>query len=466
MNSNLKSIINLICTHLSNSVLIYVSRDIERSVGLESLLPNYWHVCIDKNYFQEEISKGKNVLLANNELINKDKSTLAIVNSNTFKQFLKDISRNVENIYVQFFHFNEPAKRKVESYGGIVLNNSAFLNRFFESKINQYKIFISNDIPQVESVLYNLGNIEYIDIVNSFGDKLVIQMDRSHTGGGTFFVESESQFVDIKKRYIGNTVKISKYIQKSKSLTINGCIYKNNAFWGPIQEQFTGINGLTNNKGTTVGNDWNFSIFLSSELKDKITKILQKVSDILVYKKYRGLFGIDLLLDLENATVYVLEINARQTANIPMETKLFLKYDLIPLSLLHLCEFLELDVEENIKQFPEWELYNFDASQLFLRAGSKCLIDKSIQSGVYQICQEDENIQEIKIEFNNENEYDISKIDYPQFILSAFDQGESRDVNEEIARIQINKSLSNDPELFSTITKFLTSFNNYLRQNL
>ncbi len=380
MNTNTQRLLDQVNTKLKNMPLFYFSREVERSIGLENLLENYHIACIEDHYIVDQLIKnGKSINCLEKHGIKLDaNSSLNLLSSKEILDWMNKIT-NGKEFYAQFFQPTTPAIVKIQSMNGTLLNNDYKLNRFFENKLSQYQTLKNNaiKIPKGEIVDCSLTN--YAELKKKYGEKIVIQLDRAHTGSGTFFIESLENWDEFIKNYNGNIVKVTEYIS-GEPYTLNACIASSKIYISGLQYQITGYSELTDGKGSTVGNDWSYANTINEDLKSRIVDEMQKIGEVMQDKGYRGLFGVDLIVNGDD--VKIIEINARQTANIPMQTKIELQSDVVPLSLLHLAEFLNIKIPFE----PAKELYNLEGSQVFLRAKeNEFKINNSIQSGIYRL---------------------------------------------------------------------------------
>lgn len=376
MNNATQELIEQINLKTKNSSLIYFSKDAERATGLEDYLTNYNVVAFEQSEIAKALSKKLNVYTNNQGEI---KSILDLLDSELVKIFIKHVSKE-KSFYAQFFQLAKPYINKINQMGGSVLNNSPELNRKFEDKFSQYQFFVENNLDIPQSMIVELSNISYLDVVNKLGSQFVIQMDRAHTGTGTFFVESKDDWEVAFNKLQGNKVKISKKIN-GDTYTINACITKKDIFIGQLQYQITAVPQLASGKGTTVGNDFSYANKLDSKVKTKIFNLVKKIGLLMRDQNYIGLFGIDLILE-DNQNPLIIEINARQTANVSFATKLEILQDLTPMLAIHLAEFLKID--SNIKA-PE-EILPIEGSQIFLRSKTNNFkINHQLKTGIYRL---------------------------------------------------------------------------------
>ena len=151
---------------------------------------------------------------------------------------------------------------------------------------------------------------------------LVIQWAHGHTGDGTFIINSEAELNTVKNKFPERYARISDYMNCS-TFTVNVVVAGNNVLVGNISYQITGLQPFTENIFSTIGNDWSVvgSLLSDTEIKyieDMAIEIGTKMSA----QGWRGLFGIDVIKDLERNNIHLIEINARLPASTSFESKL------------------------------------------------------------------------------------------------------------------------------------------------
>src|SRR5260221_2738801 len=380
MDKTTENLVNKINAKLKDHNLFYFARDIERALGLEEILQNYKIACIEDSYIANQVSKRIDVFCSDKEGIKLENfSTLDLVKNEKVQQWVK--KQSPSKFYAMLFQFNKPTQKIIEELGGIVLNNNPELNRLFETKFSQFRIFEKNNLPTPKSFLVQSEKTNFDEICGKLNSSsFIIQLDRAHTGSGTFFIRTKENWDNFIKDYNGNEIKVSEMIT-GDAFTINGCITKKGVFVSGLQYQITGYPELTSGEGSTVGNDWSYGYeSQTADVRRQIHNLVKRVGEIMKTYDYRGMFGIDLIV--RNDEIFLIEINARQTANIPMQTKLEIHAGVVPLMLLHIAEFMnvEIDIE------PSSELTKLEGAQVFLRAkNDNFKINFELKSGVYRL---------------------------------------------------------------------------------
>lgn len=455
MNNKVRNLIDKVNEKLELTPLIYISKDPERALGLEQYLQNYHILSIDNNHITKSLKNKLNIFSSEELNIDlKSKTVVELLKSPKVIEHIKSISKD-KLFYAQFFQFQKPSAWHIQSLNGKVLNNSPEVNRVLEDKISQTKLFKDFNVSTPNNLITRLGEKPYQEITAILGESIVIQLDRAHTGLGTFFAKNELEFNNLIERFKGNDVRVSSYIN-GESYTINSIVKKDGTvIYGPLQYQITGVKELTDNLGSTCGNDWSFGKELDSNTKLRIYSELNKIGAMLHSLTFIGHFGIDLLIDKDH-NIYVIEVNARQTANSSLETKLAIKQDKVPLMLLNLCELLSIDydVDQN-------EVIDLDGSQVFLRTKVDTeTINNDVKSGVYRLQSDNSAInwdtlqhkedvifldedRDKPLIFQNDG-YSIDDIKEGGFLLLSSLKGSKKFRGDEKARIQLtNKSVYN-----------------------
>lgn len=474
MNTSTQELAEKVNQKLSTKPLIYFCKDAERATGLEDIITNYFVACTDSGYIQSQL-KEKIPTYCSSESVdsNHAKTTLELLQEKNLQDWVLQKSEG-KGFYSQFFQFNNPSAIKVKDMGGIVLNNSTQLNRILEDKISQNKFFSDHNLNTPTSIITNISLTSYFNLKQDLGNEMVIQMDRSHTGMGTFFVDSEDTFKDIQNKLSGNVVKISKKIE-GESYTVNGCVTQKGVYVAGLQYQITGIKELTSGKGSTVGNDFSYANKLSEDIKEKIYNLTQEIGEIIKGMGYIGLFGLDLVVEDKN--VYLIEINARQTANIPLQTRLELKAGRTPLSLINLASFLEIEFNENLFE----NIYPLDGAQIFLRAKKDDItINHSLKSGIYRLQSDNAAIdwRTLQVKDNvilidedgdkplvwQKDGYNVLSIDknIGGFIILFQSKDIKKNISDEIVRMQFNNGIINNGSVTPWIIEALLAIENII----
>lgn len=474
----LESLLQKIKVKLADARVYYLSNDPERALGLEKLLPNYSIVHIDNNEYLDDFNIGNinYFCLAKETSLMEDffRSSVKLINSEQFLKYYQS-TRGQQN-YFQTFKISPAFELAVSKLGGMILNTKAELNRLYEDKITQYQLLSKLSINLPKTTIGVINEFHYDELCREYGKEFVIQFARGHTGSSTIFIENKEQFEEIKTQFGQRMVKISELI-KGVAYTINCCNTKYGVLFGGLSKQITGNIKLTPLAGGTVGNDWaDHKDFIKG--KDKLCSEIKVIGEQMLANGYYGLFGLDIIVD-KNGNHFFIEINARQPASIPMYTKMQLKNNEIPLSLIHIAEFLGIEYSIDIDIYNNIAIQPYNFAQVFIRAFEDISIKSQFPCGIYRLQGDNAGYDPIKEErINNaifldeqkdksllkqRDAYSIDQLEGKEGIL-ILTQSKDRLIkkNDELARIQINQNaiLVND-EIKPWIIEILQAVYNY-----
>ncbi len=285
--------------------IVYVTRDIEHALGVEPA-GNYFVVSNNTEYGKVVQAKyPKNVHLVSSDELLPTSRILLLAET---KKFIDD-----KGASVVVFVGNQSAEEAVNKQKLNLLNPSADKASEIEGKNSQSKWLgqLADLMPKNEIKI--LDDIDY-------KKPFILQFNFSHTGEGTFLIESKEKLSEFKTKFPKRPVRVADYIE-GIPFTLNVIAAKNGIFPANISYQITGLPDFTDNPFSTVGNDWKLpNKILSDKEKENIFGIAEKVGEKMKKDGWRGLFGIDVILDEKSRKIYLLEINARQPASTTCES--------------------------------------------------------------------------------------------------------------------------------------------------
>jgi len=287
--------------------VVYIVRDLERALGLPLNTHSYY---IISNYtvFANSLVKGnKNVLLIKeNELLD----TRDLLSHPKTKKFISDI----KNPNILVFKNTSRLEKLCAKYKYNLLNSSAQLSAMVEEKITQVEWLgdLKKFLPSHE--------IKIAKDVKWVGGKFILQFNHAHTGSGTILVENKEQLQAIQKDFPDRPVRVTKYID-GIMLTNNNVVWGEKVLCGNTNVQITGFAPFTTRPFATVGNDWEYPHkILNAKQKNEYAEMAKAIGEKLAQNNWRGLFGIDVILEKKTGKLFLIEINARQPASTSFES--------------------------------------------------------------------------------------------------------------------------------------------------
>jgi glutathione synthase/RimK-type ligase-like ATP-grasp enzyme len=387
--------------------IFFVCNDPERALGLENVIENFHIICTDNSPWLK-VAKENDIkffsLAQKEEKANPVfRNSSKLLENKEVQAYIKKNTPRGTKAQIMVFKVSLRVEEICEKLGYKLLNTTSALNKKFELKISQY-----NDLKTLVSffpktIITTLNKVTYSQLKRKLGEKIVLQYNRGHTGNSTVFVNDEKDFTKERKSFPNRLARIAEYVE-GDIYTLNACVTRFGIVYGGISQQITGIEELTSKEGGTVGNDWQVTEKITKKAHFQIKEILERLHKELFNAGYKGLFGVDLVIT-KRQRVYLIEINSRQPASIPMHTKLMLNEEFIPLQAFHIAEFLceenasyirflnkyfhkglaETNISRYIEEQNKLSLIPIEASQIFLRNTKKYKqkILKNLEQGVY-----------------------------------------------------------------------------------
>lgn len=223
----------------------------------------------------------------------------------------------------------------------ICASNRHQLNRELEDKIIFQQLCQKNNLPQIPFNIDNFNQSNFIKYQKKYKLKLVIQSHLGWAGKSTF---SSTNWDNIKNKFpLNSVVKFSPYID-GYSLLNNCCLTSKGLLQSPPALQYTGIKPFTQHPFTTVGRQW--PSLAPKNIIEKVKQTTRDFSAIINQMGYKGFFGLDFMVEGDN--VYLLECNPRLTASFAFYHEIEINLQILPLFLLHLIQFLDMDLNFDI----------------------------------------------------------------------------------------------------------------------
>ena len=299
---------NLLKKILKENPIVYVTRDLERASGISLDTSGYFVVANYSDFAQSKIQNRANILLIKKERILDTWELLG-------EQEVIDFINKIEGC-VLVFKNTAQIERICAKQSWSLLNPSAKLANDMEGKISQidfFKKFKKNFLD------YKISKIK--DIVWQ-GQEFILQFNSSHTGSGTLIMKNAEDLEKLQNKFPNRLARVADFIS-GPVFTSNNVVNRDRVLLSNISYQITGLRPFTNSRFATIGNDWGVvSKILEKEKILEYRQIVLEIGEYLCAKGWRGLFGIDIILDSENDKLKIIEINARQPASTVYESEL------------------------------------------------------------------------------------------------------------------------------------------------
>ena len=302
--------------NLSKSTIIYISREIERALGMTPSA-NY-QIVTNRNSYSESIKKQfpewvtlvestDGAALGTGDLM-KHATTQALIATLTEKNGIRP--------YILVFKNTARIEPIARDHGWTLLNPSEAISEKIENKVSQ--IAWLGDLAKYLPT----WRVEYMKNLKWDGAPYIVQWAHGHTGGGTILIQSDADLTALKARFPERRCRVTAYIE-GPSFTLNVVVTPDKVLPSTVSYQITGLKPFTDLKFATIGNDWKLpQTLLTSKDREWIAKLATELGTKMQKEFWRGLFGIDMIKDAATGKMYFIEVNARQPASTTFESAL------------------------------------------------------------------------------------------------------------------------------------------------
>lgn len=391
---------------LQKKPICYVTWDIERALGLSLHTPGYF-IITNATSFAKKVAAGhSNVLLIESAELLTTSELLAHEQSVSF------IKKHSCSVLV--FKNNKHKEHLCTQHGLRLCMPKAQLADSIEQKLGQSQL-LDGVVPMVPS------EIRVVEDLQWKGEPFVLQYNVGHTGNGTLLLDSADKLKEIQMQFPKREVRVSQFID-GPTFAGNAVVAEDALLVGSMQYQITGHSPFTTNHFATVGNDWGVTTrFVDQSIQDRYDELVIAIGEKLQSLGWRGAFGVDCILDPDTSTLYVVEINARQSASVVYES-----------------ELQRNSTGEGLTTFEAHVL-----ALLGISLQGKTLIPVTYGSQLVMRIVDEQNIPDAMLLEKQLDDEPVSVMIYPENHIKDL----------EILRIKTNESVMSDHNQFSSLGK-------------
>lgn len=365
--------------------------------GLGMILPNYRVLCLLKTGDLEAIGKKMKVVSLVDDLegvLPEKYNTSSILKDENVREFLQG-SEPYKGVFV--YKSSLKIDRLVKNLGLKLLSTPGYIRKDLENK-KQFRLeLVRAGIEPIEGeslLVDDLDEERWDRFKQDLGERLVFQLTDYTIGGGlgTFFVESREDFEAfkefVKRRREGREIKwvnVTRFIF-GKQASISGCATKFGTVCGQLQTQVMDqpeLAGLVGRSGVWLGHSWQKEFSKIEQIEAE--KICKKWGEYIYKKGYKGIFGLDVMVD-DKDRVYPVECNARYTGSFPVYTMMQLREKVAPMEVWHVLEWLGVDYEMDIDEVQGVYRKPLDGAHLVMHNLERKYVTptRTVRAGVYR----------------------------------------------------------------------------------
>ncbi len=414
---------------LSDKSFFYITPDVKRGIGLESVLPNFHIIC---SYHDPIIpilrNQGANIFCLE-DYVSSDISVFGnsgkLIEHPLVASYLSRFSK--DTTYILVFKPSEKMEIICKNKGFKLIVNSSRINSMFEDKVGFYKILLDEKsnyiIPGMTGIL---GEMNFEELSSQFKLPFVVQFAHGWAGKTTFFINDKLGLEKLIKKFPFTRVKINKYIRGYTVLN-NACIYKDDILISPPAIQISNINILGEKEAVTCGRQWP-ARFIDKNQEETIRNITYKTGKLMQKFGFKGYFGLDFIIEEDSNNVYLSENNARFTASSAFFTKLELGINEIPFLVYHIAAFLNIDLPQKSTRKME-----ISGSQIIFRNPFRQPnFNNNLKFGVFNLNNPNKEIRK---------EYKPESLFHNEFIIMRRMKDQNKDEDLELSRIETREDV-------------------------
>ena len=296
-------------------MIIFATQDPERILGLPKSVPSLAIACIRRSYVANLLEKQVKAFfcLEDHADITHVWTTDELLKHAKTQAFIKKTSNNL-----MVFKNIPKIQKLAEKRGWNLINNHPKFNQIFEDKIEFAKTCSELQISTPKTILTHLKDTNYKELKAKLGTKFVVQFRRGHAGDSTHFIKSEKDWQNLMAYKSQYPAKITQFLS-GPTLTYNVCIADGHFLYSNLMYQINAYPDFNNNEGGTCGIDIEYAKKYreyEAVMKTEINKLAKHLQDL----GYKGLFGVDLIL--QNKKAYIIECNPRFTSNLALNNQI------------------------------------------------------------------------------------------------------------------------------------------------
>lgn len=361
-------------------------------------LPDYQIVCYKNSRELEEIGKKCPVVSIERDFKMgvKRLNSFAILKHPDVLKYLKKLG--VLGIFVY------KSTRKIEAVcqenNWRLIANPPEIRDPFENKKIFRETLEKIGIQPIEGEVLKISKFNeqvFKRLQEKYGKNLVLKLPevRQGEGKGNTFVEKKSDLENFWKKIkrLGEIYELQNLIVERKiegiSPSITGCVTRHGVLAGVVQTQIIDIPEVVSVKkggGMFVGHDWSFRHY-PEKVQKQAERIACLFGEYLHRRGYKGIFGIDLIVEEKTNNVYPCECNPRYTGAFPVYPMIQLKQGETLFDIFHLLEHLNLDYEIDFRSIQDLYRQRKEGAHLVVsnRFDRWVRADGEIRVGAYRL---------------------------------------------------------------------------------
>lgn len=372
-------------------------------LGLEDIAGNYRILALRYSKDTKLIEKDMEVFSLEKGMstshIDAPRNSTTVLTHPRTKEYLSAFQSPALTVYKSSSKVEQTCR---ENDWTLIASPVKFGKKLFEDKIKFRRILEEIGVTPPPGEILPAKNLNFYKLKIKYGTPFVVQHPRRGGGKGTFFISSQVdwhkavrklQVQELEGEEVAEDISnleviVAKYV-KGPSPSITGCVTRHGILSTNPQYQLIDVPELYNPKkgsGLFCGHDWASSRF-PPNIEEQAYNAAERVGKYFSGLGYKGIFGIDFVLDEDKQKLYVTESNPRLLGSFPTLTMVQLRNNEPPIIAFHVLEYLDANYEIDIGQINALMRQPKIGAQMFAHnlTGHWVRSAAKVQAGVYKM---------------------------------------------------------------------------------
>lgn len=222
------------------------------------------------------------------------------------------------------------------------------------------------NLPRIPGRWTTLPACRYAELAAEFGARFVAQLDSGISGSGTAIIASADEFESAAAKFGQSPAWVAPYAG-NVSLNVNGLALEGGTVVCAPSVQLVGRAACGAAPGAYCGNDYTAASGLSRDMINLIIEQTGRIGGWIATLGYRGIFGLDFVLDERTSKPYPVDLNPRWQGSTALLTQAEAMEGRLPLAAADIACRLGLIGEDEILRSRAESPAAVEGAQLVLR---------------------------------------------------------------------------------------------------
>lgn len=375
-------------------------------LGLEDIVQNYRLLVLRHSLETELIEKELEVIslekgMGTKHLVEPRNST-TVITSLKIKEYLSKYEKPLLIPYKASYKMERICRQQNWTMAASPVK---FGKSLLEDKAKFRKILQDVGVDPPPGELIKPYDLNFAFLKSKYGPKFVVQHPRRGGGKGTFFIEREEDWntaihrlklhekegEEFEEDIQDIDLVAAKYIE-GPSCSITGCVTRYGILSTYPQYQIIDAPELYNpdkGSGLFCGHDWSSSRF-SENIAEQAYKAVERIGEYFCSLGYKGIFGLDFIMDRKTQKLFVTECNPRLLGSFPIIAMIQILNNEPSILAFHVLEYLNAEYEMDTERINSLMHRPKFGAQMFLHNLTQRWSRNrgELKAGVYRIKSE------------------------------------------------------------------------------